>query len=186
MITKHEPKATKGTLHLKKAASTAGTNPVLIRKFNPAQKLPTGRSRRGKEADPLSPPTDPPPEVGGDEVCEKPGLKSTPVRLVGSAMFSPPAWAAIARSLELSARELQIVRAVFDDQKENTMARALGISIHTIHTHVDRLHHKLAITDRTQLLQRVMQEFLALTLAPGSVLPPICACRTMCQCPFGP
>ena len=109
--------------------------------------------------------------------------KGDPARLVGSAMFSSPAWAAIARSLQLSARELQIVRAVFDDQKENTMARALGISIHTIHTHVDRLHHKLAITDRAQLLLRVTQEFFALTATPGNDLPPICADRGTNRCP---
>lgn len=145
-----EAKATKGRLHLNKAASAADTRPALMRKSITAQELPTGRSRRGQEADPSSRAFPPPPDGGGEEVCEKSGLKSTPVRLVGSTIFSPPAWEAIARSLQLSARELQIVRGVFDDQKEDTMARALGISIHTIHTHVDRLHHKLAITDRTQ------------------------------------
>jgi DNA-binding CsgD family transcriptional regulator len=184
MNTECEPKATKGTLHCNKAASAADTRPALMRKFNTAQELPTGRSRRGQEADPLSRAFPPPPDGGGEEVCEKSGLKSTPARLVGSAMFSSPAWATIARSLQFSARELQIVRAVFDDQKENTMARALGISIHTIHTHVDRLHHKLAITDRTQLLQRVMQEFLALTIVPGCALPPICANRATGGCPL--
>jgi DNA-binding CsgD family transcriptional regulator len=100
-------------------------------------------------------------------------------------MFCPPAWAAIARSLQLSGRELQLVRGVFDDQKDLAIANALGVSIHTIHTHFERLHHKLTITDRPQLIQRVMQEFLALTAAPGSVLPPICACRTTGHCPQG-
>jgi DNA-binding CsgD family transcriptional regulator len=100
-------------------------------------------------------------------------------------MFCPPAWAAMARSLQLSGRELQLVRGVFDDQKDLALASALGISVHTIHTHFERLHHKLAINGRPQLIQRVMQEFLALTAAPGSVLPPICACRTTGHCPRG-
>jgi DNA-binding CsgD family transcriptional regulator len=103
----------------------------------------------------------------------------------GAGMFCPPAWAAIADSLQFSGRELQLVRGVFDDQKDLALASALGISIHTIHTHFERLHHKLAVNGRPQLIQRVMQRFLALTAAPGSVLPPICACRTTGHCPRG-
>jgi len=110
--------------------------------------------------------------------------KSLPARLNGSAMFALPAWEQIARSLELSGRELQIVRGVFDDQKESELATALGISIHTIHSHFERMHHKLGIADRPQLMQRIMQEFLALTAAPGSELPPICANQVTGHCPL--
>ena len=90
----------------------------------------------------------------------------------------------MARSLKLSGRELQIVRGVFDDQKDLIIASALDISVHTIHTHFERLHHKLAITDRAQLLQRVMQEFLTLTASAENVLPPICANRATGRCPL--
>jgi DNA-binding CsgD family transcriptional regulator len=109
-----------------------------------------------------------------------------PARLTGSAMFSPQAWEQITRSLELSVRERQIVRGVFDDLKESDLATALGVSIHTIHTHFERLHHKLGLSDRTQLVQRVIQEFLALTASPGSELPPICANQATGRCPLRP
>lgn len=109
---------------------------------------------------------------------------AAPARLAGSAMFSSQAWEEIARNLHLSARELQIVRGVFDDQKELTLAKILGISAHTIHTHVGRLHRKLAVTDRSQLIQLVMQEFLALTAAPGNGLPPNCANQAAGGCPL--
>jgi DNA-binding CsgD family transcriptional regulator len=105
---------------------------------------------------------------------------------VGSAMFSADAWTQIAGSLGLSGRELQIVRGTFDDKTEMEIAADLDISPSTIHTHVERLHHKLAITDRAQLLLRVMQEFIALTAAPSSDLPPICAIRTARNCPLRP
>jgi len=98
-------------------------------------------------------------------------------------MFSPEAWALIARSLGLSGRELQIVRGAFDDKTEVEIAADLHISPSTIHTHVERLHRKLTITDRTQLLLRIMQEFIALTATPGNDLQPICAVRTARNCP---
>lgn len=104
-------------------------------------------------------------------------LNCAAARPAGSGLFSPQAWDEIARSLKLSGRELQIVHGVFDDQKELAIAIALDVSAHTIHTHVQRLYHKLAITDRTQLVLRVMREFLALTASPDNGLPPICANR---------
>jgi DNA-binding NarL/FixJ family response regulator len=107
-----------------------------------------------------------------------------PARLTGSAMFSAQAWEKIARTLNLSGRELQIVRGAFDDQKELTLAGDLGMSSHTVHTHIERLHRKLAITDRTQLVLRVTQEFLALTASPAHGLPPICSNRAAGRCPL--
>src|ERR1017187_688409 len=67
-------------------------------------------------------------------------------RTSGSGIFSGQAWTEIARSLKLSRRELQIVRSVFDDCTELAIATDLGISPHTVHTHVERLHYKLAVT----------------------------------------
>ena len=107
-----------------------------------------------------------------------------PVHPLGAAVFSEQAWREIARSLKLSGRELQILRDVFDDYTEFTIAANLKVSPHTIHTHCERLYRKLAVTDRVKLVLRVIYEFLALTLAPGSVLPPICANRAAGHCPL--
>ncbi len=99
-------------------------------------------------------------------------------------MFTEEIWKEIARSLKLSGRELQIVHAVFDDYTEFTIANNLDVSPHTIHTYCERLYHKLAVTDRVKLVLRIMDEFVALTVAPGSTLPPICANWTKGCCPF--
>ena len=99
-------------------------------------------------------------------------------------MFSEQAWTEIAHSLALSPRELQIVRGVFDDRTEFALAADLGISPHTVHTHIDRLHQKLGVTDRVEVVVRIMQEFIALTIAPGTTLPSICANRAAGRCPF--
>jgi len=103
---------------------------------------------------------------------------------LGAAMFSEEAWGKIAQSLRLSGRELQIVRGVFDDETEFAIARNLNLSPHTVHTHCERLYHKLAVTDRVKLVLRVTNEFIGLTFAPESELPPICANRTAGSCPL--
>lgn len=59
-----------------------------------------------------------------------------------SVILSAQAWQQLARSLRLTKREIQIVRGIFDDQTELAIAANLGISTHTVHTHVERLHRK--------------------------------------------
>jgi hypothetical protein len=63
---------------------------------------------------------------------------------------------------------------VFDDDTDFSIAASLGISPHTVHTHFERLHRKLEVANRSQLILRIVSEFLVLTASPGSVLPPIC------------
>ena len=99
-------------------------------------------------------------------------------------MFGEQAWSEIAHSLNLSGRELQIVRGVFDDETEIAIAGDLGISRHTVHTHFSRLHHKLGVATRTQMSLRVMKEFMALTSSPESGLPSLCGKRTTGDCPL--
>lgn len=128
------------------------------------------------------------PAVGGGEVhsvgqaslTASSGLRYP----LGAAMFSEQAWGEIARSLKLSGRELQIVREVFDDHTESAIANHLNISLHTVHTHCERLYHKLAVTDRVKLVLRVTNESFTLTFAPESGLPPICANRVAGSCPL--
>lgn len=104
----------------------------------------------------------------------------------GSALISERAWKEIARRLKLSGRELQIVLGIFDDETDLAIAQRLGISLSTEHTHVERLHRKLAIMDRPQLLLCVMQEFLSLTASPESELPSICSNHASHGRPFVP
>jgi len=106
----------------------------------------------------------------------------TPERLSSSAVFSNQAWDQISRSLKLSTRESQILRGIFDDHTETAIAANLAISSHTVHTHIQRLHRKLGMVDRVQLVVRVVEEFLALTISPNSRLPAICA--NFKRCPF--
>jgi DNA-binding NarL/FixJ family response regulator len=103
---------------------------------------------------------------------------------LGSAIFSERAWVGVARSLRLSRRELDILRCLFDGLTESAIAARLCISLRTVHTHVERLHHKLGVTHQVALVLRLVVEFLKLAGAPGSGMPPICARRTARRCPL--
>jgi DNA-binding NarL/FixJ family response regulator len=71
------------------------------------------------------------------------------------------AWEAIAKSLRLSARELQIIQGIFDDQKEFAIADELKISMHTVHTHLERLYRKLGVSSRVALVLYILSEYLS-------------------------
>lgn len=101
-----------------------------------------------------------------------------------AGLFSSRAWALIKRSLNLSTREHQLVRGVFEDSTDIAIALSLGISRHTVHTHFARLHLKLGVTDRAQVILRVLREFLILTALSDSRLPPVCPFRGSFRCPW--
>jgi DNA-binding NarL/FixJ family response regulator len=66
-------------------------------------------------------------------------------------------WRRAERALQLSGREVDISRAIFEDLTEAEIAEELGISPHTVHTHVERLYRKLRVGSRTQLVLCVVQ-----------------------------
>jgi DNA-binding CsgD family transcriptional regulator len=81
-------------------------------------------------------------------------------------MIAQTDWRGIARALRLSPRELEIAMLVFDDLKELAIARELGISHHTVHTHLERLFKKLRVASRTGLLVHIFATYM--NLFPGS------------------
>ncbi len=99
---------------------------------------------------------------GTAPLCSGANLAGSP----GSAVFQDQTWHEIIRHLRLSFREGEIVRGVFNDQTEFAIANNLGISPHTVHTHLERLHKKLGVADRVQLVLSITQEGLRLAAAP--------------------
>ena len=113
-----------------------------------------------------------------------PNRDARPASPNGATLFNEQAWLAISRSLNLSKREQQLLRGVFDDATDSSIATTLGISRHTVHTHFERLHQKLGVPNRSKLILRVVDEFLTLTASPGSGLPPVCPRRATRGCPL--
>ena len=72
-------------------------------------------------------------------------------------MLDAAEWEAVARALRLSGREFEIVRGVFDCQKETAIADGLGIAPRTVNTHLERLYRKLGVTTRVGLVLVVVR-----------------------------
>jgi DNA-binding CsgD family transcriptional regulator len=80
----------------------------------------------------------------------------------GAGFLSPDRWSAICARLELSQRERQIVALILYDEPEALIAGELGISSHTVHTHLERLYRKLNVSSRCQLVLRIFREYVML------------------------
>jgi DNA-binding CsgD family transcriptional regulator len=74
-----------------------------------------------------------------------------------STLLAGEEWSLAGTALHLSGRELQIVRAVFDNRTQLALAADLGMSRHTANTHLERLYHKLHVNTRVALVLRVME-----------------------------
>jgi DNA-binding NarL/FixJ family response regulator len=79
----------------------------------------------------------------------------------GHRVFTEETWHDLERALKLSGRESEILKAIFDDQKESCIATNLGISAHTVHSHLERLYRKLRVSSRVTLVVRVLVEFVS-------------------------
>ena len=79
-----------------------------------------------------------------------------------TTLLNENAWVAIRNSLRLSARELEIVTCLIEDglDTEAEIASALGISHHTVHTHLERLYKKIGVANRSHLIRRVLAEYV--------------------------
>ena len=103
-------------------------------------------------------------------------------KLRGAALLSDHAWREIASALRLTKRELQIVQSVFDNQHEAAIAKRFKLSPHTVHMHMNRLFKKLNVRSRTELVLRIVEQMVALTLSETAVLPPICPHQNTGDC----
>ncbi|WP_328497916.1 helix-turn-helix transcriptional regulator [Streptomyces sp. NBC_00414] len=54
--------------------------------------------------------------------------------------------------LSLSSREREILVRICDGETYHAIARGLGISPHTVDTHIRRIRHKTGIFNRSQLV----------------------------------
>jgi DNA-binding CsgD family transcriptional regulator len=93
-------------------------------------------------------------------LCEPPPEMDFCHRSLGHAVFHSSDWVLLRNTLGLSTREFQIAQCVFDDEKQETIAWRLGISLGTVNTYMQRLYTKLGVRSRPQLIVRVIAAYL--------------------------
>jgi DNA-binding CsgD family transcriptional regulator len=77
-----------------------------------------------------------------------------------TAFLSADEWDALRRMLSLSERQAEICVFILSDCSEAQIADGLGISCHTVHSHLERLYRKLAVKSRTELLVHLFQAYV--------------------------
>lgn len=77
-------------------------------------------------------------------------------------LFDDGEWMPIRRALGLSPRESDIVLRALAGEKESVIAIRLGISSHTVHSHVTRIYRKLSVSSRAELFVRLFAVHLML------------------------
>ena len=105
-------------------------------------------------------------------------------KLRGASILSDHAWREIGKALRITRRELEIIQGVFDNLTEKEIAGRHNMAEHTVHTHMNRLFKKLSVSTRAELVLRVVEQLIALTLAETGVLPPICPHHHRGACPL--
>lgn len=78
-------------------------------------------------------------------------------------------WTQLAISLHLTPRELDVVKKIVDGRKETALATELGISTHTVHSHLARLYRKLGVEGRCGLLVKVFETYVRTERAGCSI-----------------
>jgi len=71
-------------------------------------------------------------------------------------------WREIMRVLRISPRESEIIQYIMIGENEAFIASRLGISTHTIRTHLERLYNKLNVKSRSQLIVRIFEQYVSL------------------------
>jgi DNA-binding CsgD family transcriptional regulator len=77
-----------------------------------------------------------------------------------AAFLSRFEWKRIGRVLEFSPRESEIAALLLASHSDLEVASMLGISSHTVHSHLERLYRKLGVRSRSELLLRIFETYV--------------------------
>jgi DNA-binding CsgD family transcriptional regulator len=85
---------------------------------------------------------------------------AVPPCCIADGRFCQEAWAAVVRQLGLSARQAEVAQYVVEDESDHRIARLLCLSDSTVQTHMERLHEKLDVHSRADLVKRVYAAYV--------------------------
>jgi DNA-binding CsgD family transcriptional regulator len=70
-------------------------------------------------------------------------------------LCSEQEWARLSEHLHLPPRQAEIAKHIMSGKSDKQIARAMGISITTVRTHVSRVFRKFDLNDRAELMLHV-------------------------------
>lgn len=82
---------------------------------------------------------------------------------VGQSILCNDEWQRVARTLCLSPRELELVQRIFERKKLSAIAQDMRLSIGTVRTYSQRIHHKLAVSDQRDLVLTIFGAYRQLS-----------------------
>lgn len=71
-------------------------------------------------------------------------------------------WASMKSDLRMSMRESQIALLMLSNHRETEVSAKLAISVHTVHSHVERLYRKLKVGNRSGLVVCLFEAYVRL------------------------
>jgi len=79
-------------------------------------------------------------------------------------LLAGPQWVAIVHTLGLSARECDVLKSIFADERTASISRDLGLSEATVHTYRERLFRKLGVRSCAQVVAATFAAYVELNL----------------------
>jgi DNA-binding NarL/FixJ family response regulator len=80
-------------------------------------------------------------------------------------------WPNVQTALGLSTREAEVVQHIFRGQKLVAVARDMDLGLGTVKTYMQRVHHKLGVTDQRELILAVVNTQFQLARSSVSATP---------------
>lgn len=75
----------------------------------------------------------------------------------GNVTYSSDAWRQLNLGLKLSARQLEVVRALFHGESHKEIAKRLRLKVNTVNTHLKRIYEKLGVSDQMQMTLKLTE-----------------------------
>jgi len=77
-----------------------------------------------------------------------------------NSLFTDVQWSQLSRTFDLSERQYEVLRLIFEGRSRKAIAAFLGIRVPTVDVHITRLFRRFGVRTTLQLVLRVVGEML--------------------------
>ena len=87
-------------------------------------------------------------------------------------IFTEQQWELLESRLSLPPRQRQVIRHLFNGQSDKQIADSIGVALPTVRSHLRRVYRRFEVQDRTELVLRVVREFIRMNDISSDVMSP--------------